>query len=50
MGLPGGQNVNKVATAVERRVDIGASSLPSDMKKRLIALAPAGASRPLECS
>jgi ribosome-associated protein len=36
---PGGQNVNKVATAVELRFDIGASSLPSDVKARLVALA-----------
>jgi ribosome-associated protein len=36
---PGGQNVNKVATAVELRVDIRRSSLPSDVKARLIALA-----------
>ena len=36
---PGGQNVNKVATAVELRVDIARSSLPADVKARLIALA-----------
>lgn len=36
---PGGQNVNKEATAVELRVDITASSLPRDVKARLIALA-----------
>lgn len=36
---PGGQNVNKVATAVELRFDVGASSLPADIKKRLTALA-----------
>ena len=36
---PGGQNVNKVSTAVELRFDVGASSLPSDVKQRLIALA-----------
>jgi len=36
---PGGQNVNKVATAVELRFDIAASSLPDDVKRRLIALA-----------
>jgi ribosome-associated protein len=35
---PGGQNVNKVATAVELRVDIGRSSLPPDLKERLIGL------------
>ena len=33
---PGGQNVNKVATAVELRFDIGASqALPQDVKARL---------------
>jgi ribosome-associated protein len=36
---PGGQNVNKVATAVELRFDVGASSLDEDVKARLIALA-----------
>ena len=36
---PGGQNVNKVATAVELRFDVGASTLPADVKKRLTALA-----------
>src|SRR5437660_7068371 len=36
---PGGQNVNKVSTAVELRFDVTASSLPSDVKARLIALA-----------
>ncbi|MEP7119138.1 MAG: alternative ribosome rescue aminoacyl-tRNA hydrolase ArfB [Acidobacteriota bacterium] len=36
---PGGQNVNKVSTAVELRFDVGASSLPGDVKARLIALA-----------
>jgi ribosome-associated protein len=36
---PGGQNVNKVATAVELRFDIAASSLPDEMKPRLVALA-----------
>jgi ribosome-associated protein len=35
---PGGQNVNKVTTAVELRFDIGRSSLPPDMKARLIVL------------
>lgn len=37
---PGGQNVNKVATAVELRFNVRASSLPADVKARLIA--PAG--------
>jgi ribosome-associated protein len=36
---PGGQNVNKVATAVELRFDVGGSSLPDDVKARLVALA-----------
>ncbi|MEZ5284784.1 MAG: alternative ribosome rescue aminoacyl-tRNA hydrolase ArfB [Vicinamibacterales bacterium] len=36
---PGGQNVNKVATAVELRFDVAGSSLPSDVKARLSALA-----------
>lgn len=36
---PGGQNVNKVATAVELRFDIHASSLAARVKSRLIALA-----------
>ena len=36
---PGGQNVNKVSTAVELRFDVRASSLPDEMKQRLITLA-----------
>ncbi len=36
---PGGQNVNKVATAVELRFDVEASTLPAEMKARLMALA-----------
>ena len=36
---PGGQNVNKVATAVELRFNVASSSLPEDVKQRLIALA-----------
>jgi ribosome-associated protein len=36
---PGGQNVNKVATAVELRVDVGALSLPPEVATRLAALA-----------
>lgn len=34
----GGQNVNKVASAVHLRFDIGASSLPDRYKERLLAL------------
>ena len=34
----GGQNVNKVSSAVHLRFDIGASSLPDDVKQRLRAL------------
>ena len=36
---PGGQNVNKVATAVELRFDVRASGLPDDVKARLRTLA-----------
>jgi ribosome-associated protein len=36
---PGGQNVNKVATAVELRFDVAGSSLPEDVKQRLTVLA-----------
>jgi ribosome-associated protein len=35
---PGGQNVNKVATAVHLRFDIRSSSLPDVYKKRLLKL------------
>ena len=36
---PGGQNVNKVSTAVELRLDVWRSSLPPDVKQRLVAVA-----------
>jgi ribosome-associated protein len=37
---PGGQNVNKVATAVQLRFDVsGSASLPDDVRTRLIRLA-----------
>ena len=36
---PGGQNVNKVATAIHLRFDIRTSSLPESFKERLLALA-----------
>jgi ribosome-associated protein len=39
-GGPGGQNVNKTATAVQLRFDVGQSaSLPIDVRERLIRLA-----------
>ncbi len=34
----GGQNVNKVATAIHLRFDINASSLPEHLKQRLLVL------------
>jgi len=37
---PGGQNINKVATAVQLRFDVGNSpSLPDDVRERLVRLA-----------
>jgi len=36
---PGGQNVNKVASAVQLRFDVPRSSLPSEVKQRLTAMA-----------
>ena len=36
---PGGQNVNKVSTAVQLRFNVGASSLPDEVKERLRTLA-----------
>ncbi len=36
---PGGQNVNKVATAVQLLFDLAASDLPPDVKERLRKLA-----------
>ncbi|MES2153245.1 MAG: alternative ribosome rescue aminoacyl-tRNA hydrolase ArfB [Pseudomonadota bacterium] len=36
---PGGQNVNKVSCAVHLRFDVRASSLPDEVKERLLALA-----------
>ncbi len=38
---PGGQNVNKVATAVELRLDLGAAPLAEPVKARLRTLAGA---------
>jgi ribosome-associated protein len=36
---PGGQNVNKVATAVELRFDVAKAFLPDDLKTRLKGIA-----------
>mgnify|MGYP006265738489 CR=1 FL=1 len=36
---PGGQNVNKVSTAVELRFDVARAFLPEDLKARLRSLA-----------
>ena len=38
---PGGQNVNKVSTAVHLRFDIRASSLSDDVKQRVLAASDA---------
>jgi len=38
-GGPAGQNANRDATAVELRLDLRTSSLPSDVKARLLVLA-----------
>jgi ribosome-associated protein len=35
---PGGQNVNKVSSAVHLRFDIRASSLPAHVKEKLLAM------------
>ena len=43
---PGGQNVNKVATAVQLRFDArGSKSLPEDVRARLLELAGAKATK-----
>ena len=34
----GGQNVNKVSSAIHLRFDVAASSLPADCKRRLLAI------------
>lgn len=36
---PGGQNVNKVSSAVQLRFDVAASSLPEAVKQRLLSMA-----------
>ena len=35
---PGGQNVNKVSSAIQLRFDVWASSLPPELKERVLAL------------
>ena len=35
---PGGQNVNKVATAIHLRFDVRSASLPDEIKQRLLAM------------
>jgi ribosome-associated protein len=37
---PGGQNVNKVATAVQLRVDLDRAGLPAAVRRRLEAMVP----------
>ena len=41
----GGQNVNKVSSAIHLRFDIEASSLPDEVKQRMLALADARITR-----
>src|SRR5512136_2465975 len=36
---PGGQNVNKVSTAVELRFDVRRAALPDDVRARLLLMA-----------
>jgi ribosome-associated protein len=36
---PGGQNVNKLATAVQLRFDVHRSALPADVRARLVQMA-----------
>lgn len=42
---PGGQNVNKVSSAIHLRFNVPASSLPEEVKVRLIALAGSRATK-----
>lgn len=42
---PGGQNVNKVSSAVQLRFNVPASSLPAPVQARLLALAGSRASK-----
>ena len=39
----GGQNVNKVSSAIHLRFDVAASSLPDEVKARLLGRADGGA-------
>jgi ribosome-associated protein len=42
---PGGQHVNKASTAVQLRFDIAASSLPDEVRQRLLKLADSRVTR-----
>ncbi len=42
---PGGQNVNKVSTAVELRYDTGVAAMPAAVRARLLRLAGARATK-----
>ena len=42
---PGGQNVNKVSTAVQLRVDLDRAGLPEGVRRRLEALVPGQVTR-----
>jgi len=42
---PGGQNVNKVSTAVQLRIDLNLAGLPDAVRKRLEALVPGQVTR-----
>ena len=42
---PGGQNVNKVSSAIHLRFNVPASSLPEEVKARLIVLAGSRATK-----
>jgi len=42
---PGGQNVNKVSTAVQLRVDLNQAGLPAAVRERLEALVPGQVTR-----
>lgn len=42
---PGGQNVNKVSSAVHLRFNVPASSLPEEIKERLLVLAGSRATK-----